>query len=153
MKYKCRDCKAIHNKGTSKCQNCGSIYLVPTNFVRKKFRPEKETLSSRLFSSLFLSSLVALTIMLVPLIIMFKAASLSTFGAGKAPILYAIYTKTWFVYIMGLSAFTGFFLGSDKTFTFLGHMWGTEKPTNSKITGLIWFTIIIICYFSYKNST
>jgi len=153
MKYRCRDCGQSHNRGKNSCDYCGSIYLIPNNFVVNKLRKEKETLGSRFLSGVFLSVLVGLTIILIPIFIMLKGADAGAYGTGRSPILYAIYTKSWFIYTMGISAFTGFILGSDKTFTFLGHMWGTEKPGNLKITGLIWFILIITCYLSYKYVT
>ena len=43
MKYNCRDCGASQGKGFNACQNCGSLFLIPDNFVLKKVRQEKET--------------------------------------------------------------------------------------------------------------
>lgn len=155
MEYTCKDCGHIQGHGLNKCEICGSIYLIPNKQTQYIPPEEKETLFTRLFSSIFLSFIVMVAIVLLPIFLMFavgtKGSVISAGYAGKATLIYTFYTQTWLLYLLVISLVIGFFLGLKGTFTFIGHMFFIEKPANKAFSLLIWVVIIATGYFSYTN--
>lgn len=120
----------IPGKPTSKCPECGSIYLLRQG-VSAVRRPKKVaiTLSER-FLSLLLGALFGLlTFFVWGIAILFHGGPY----AGKAAAGVMFFGLKLSLALSLLVGITGFILGQDELARLLGVLWGADKEVNDKI--------------------
>lgn len=130
--YRCRDCGHGFTpaKPTSKCPQCGSIYLLPAGF-RPPRRPR--TLSIQLgdrFLSLVLGTVFGmLTFFIWGVALLVNAGP----GAAKAAAGAFFLGLKWSVAFGVGVGIAGFILGEEKLARLLGILWGTDEEFNDRL--------------------
>lgn len=145
MKYKCRDCGHIIRKSDriNTCPSCGSIYLIPSNFIPAKFPKKiKFDLAERFLSLFFGLFAGVLTFFIWGITLIIIAPEL----ALTLPYRFGVYLA---LSVTIITAITGFVAGEKKLVKLLGILWCTdenfqEKMTRVRIEPPFWPTFVFL---------
>jgi hypothetical protein len=146
--YKCRDCGLLFTpeKPTNRCPECGSLYLIPSDFKPGRRETSAPSLSDRL-SSLLLGAIFGLLTFVGWLL------ALWLHGVGprmdKAFFGIAYFGVKLSLLLALVSALIGLLMGSDRLVQFFGLLWGTDRKLEQRLNRLMrrlpnWFWLLAL---------
>jgi len=162
MSYICRDCE-YHINGAPpnppRCPSCGSMYLLQDQKKLQKLNAEIRRLAhlrkskqepitfyDRVFSSIFVVFVAAMTLIFGPFLSMFVSGR----SASMEMIMreYQFIVEWWPSMLFG-AAIIGFIFDIDKIANFFGFVWGTVKENEEIIMVLVLFVVsaMMFAYF------
>ncbi|MEJ2396579.1 MAG: hypothetical protein P8Z77_17995 [Candidatus Thiodiazotropha sp.] len=146
--YKCRDCgfMLMPRKPTNRCPECGSLYLIPSDFKPRQGANRGIPLADRLSGFLLGAIFGVLT---------FVGWLLALFLHGAAPVAGKDFLG---ITSIGLElslllalvcALIGLLMGSDRLAQFFGYLWGTDAKPEHLMNRLalripLWLVFLIV---------
>ena len=103
--------------------------------------------NDRLISAFIAAFFMALTVIAVPVIVLVVSR-----GRGWEFLGFFGQFHVWAITIITSATITGFCLGSEKTTSLFGHLWGTERPRNIVVTLGLWASLAFLAFVSHLLS-
>jgi hypothetical protein len=102
------------------------------------------SISERLIAGFLFALMVGLTAICVPIALVFLTR-------GKGLQFLGLFNgfRSWESDVLMISAIVGLALGPDRSMALLGHLWGTERPRNFRLTFGLWACLTLVAFCSY----
>lgn len=102
------------------------------------------SLNDRLISAFIAAFFMVLTVLAVPVIVLVVSR-----GRGWEFLGFFGQFHVWAITIIVSATITGFCLGSEKTTSLFGHLWGTERPRSVVVTLGLWASLAFLAFVSH----